>query len=254
MVWPARFPKNEHGTHIAIAGCAYGRREMFAPASKKRKVIKMNIVKLAALAALISLGVSAARADQTNVVQNIGIQLAGVQRGGPLTSRFLVATGIALANIDTRQVIQAIGAGTANTFSGRAKLVLVTPLGGGYSSIQVRDGNNTVDVSSFFAHDQLSDFVSGSVSNTFTRKNVDLDYSIQRFALASTGSASLSLQFDVNGFATETSVSGLSGVSNLDIQVSGSGQLNGNLVILQGSIEVDGSRLEVVAGGVGPAT
>jgi hypothetical protein len=214
----------------------------------------MNIVKLAAMAALVSLGVSQARSDQTNVVQNIGIQLLGVQKGGPVTGRFQVATGFAPANIDTRQVVQALGAGTANTFSGRAKLVLVTPLGGGFSSIQVRDGTNTVDVSSFFAHDQLSDFVSGSVSNTFTRKIVDLDYSIQRFALANSGSASLGLHFDVNGFALETMSNEFSGASHLEIRVSGSGDLNGNLVILQGSIEVEGGKLEVVAGGVGPAT
>jgi hypothetical protein len=214
----------------------------------------MNVVKMAAMAALISLGVSETRADQTNVVQNIGIQLRGVQPGGPVTNRFSVTTGIAPARIDTRQVIQALGAGTANTFSGRARLVLVTPLDGGFSSIQVRDGNNTVDVTSFFAHDQLSDFVSGSVSNMFTGKISNLDYSIQRFALANSGSASLSLHFDVNGFASETSLSGLSGVSNLELEVSGSGDLNGNLVILQGSIEVQGGRLEVVPGGVGPAT
>jgi hypothetical protein len=103
----------------------------------------MNIVKLAAMAALISLGVSQARADQTNVVQNIGIQFRGVQPGGPVTNQFTVTTGIAPAKIDTRQVIQALGAGTANTFSGRARLVLVTPLGGGFSSIQVRDVNTT---------------------------------------------------------------------------------------------------------------
>jgi len=214
----------------------------------------MKMVNLAAMAALISLGVFEARADQTNVVQNIGIQLRGVQPGGPVTTRFSVTTGVAPARIDTRQVIQTIGAATANTFSGGAKLVLVTPLGGGYSSIQVRDGDNSVDVTSLFAHDQLSDFVSGSVSNVFTRRAYNVDYSLQRFALANSGSALLSLHFDVNGFATETSSGGLPGVSNLEIEVSGSGDLNGNLVILQGSIEVQGGKLEVVAGGIGPAT
>lgn len=214
----------------------------------------MKIVKLAAMAALLSLSVLEARADQTNVVQNIGIHLRGVGPGGPVTNRFSVTSDIAPTKIDTRQVIEALGAGTATAFSGRARLVLVTPLGGGYSSIQIRDGNNSVDVTSFFAHDQLSDFVSGSVSNVFTRKIFNLDYSIQRFALANSGSASLSLHFDVNGFASETSSSGLAGVSNLQLEVSGSGDLNGNLVILQGSIEVQGGKLEVVAGGVGPAT
>jgi len=171
-----------------------------------------------------------------------------------VTTRFTVTTGLAPVYIDTRQVIQAIGTATANTFSGRAKLVLVTPLGGGYSSIQIRDGNNSVDVTSLFAHDQLSDFVSGSVSNAFSRNTVNLDYSIQRFALANRGSAMLSLHFDVNGFATETSSGGLPGVSNLAIDVSGSGDLNGNLVILRGAIEVLGGKLEVVPGGTGPAT
>jgi len=214
----------------------------------------MKIITMAALAALISLGVSQTRAEQTNVVQTLHIQLRGVQPGGTIKERFTITTGIAPARIDTRHVIQALGAVTGNTFSNSARLVIVTPLGGGYSSIQIRDLSQTVDVSAFFDHEQRSDFVSGSVSNLYTHRTVGLDYSIQRFALHNSGGTTLSLQFDVNGFATETSLNGLEGVSHLDLDVSGSGDQNGNLMILRGNIEVGSGRLEVVPGGGGENT
>ena len=214
----------------------------------------MKIAKLMSLAALLVFGVSQADADQTNVVQNLGIILHGVQTGGPVTTLLTVTTGVSPASIGTQQIIQALGTASAIPFSNAARLVLVTPLGGGFSSIQVRDRRNTVDVTPFFDFQQMSDFVSGSVSNILTHKTVNVDYSIQRFALHNSGSASLSVHLDVSGFASETSLSGLPGVSNLGLRVSGSGDVDGNLVILKGSIQVEGSKLEVVAGGSGPAT
>src|ERR1017187_10574877 len=105
------------------------------PAGKKRKAIKMKIVPMAAMAALISLGVPQAHALQTNVVQGLSILLGGVQPGGPVTNRSSITRGIASARIETRQVIQALGAATVKTFSQQARLVIVTPLGGGNSSI-----------------------------------------------------------------------------------------------------------------------
>jgi hypothetical protein len=242
------FPKMSMAPVMQQSHVTQGQRKMFTPA-KKRKVIKMKIVKVvAAMAALISLGVFETRADTTTVVQNIGIFLTGVQPGGPIVTRPIVTTGVALAVVDTRRVVEALGTATGNTFSRWARLVAVTPLGGGASAIQVRDGTRTVDVSSFFYHQQVSDFVSGSVSNTFTKKTTGLDYSIQRIALVD-GSAAISLHFDVNGFTSETSVNGLPGVSNMQMDVSGSGDANGNLLILHGSIMVEGSKLEVVPGG-----
>jgi hypothetical protein len=220
--------------------------------SQKERKHKMKMLKMAALSALLTLAMATANADQTNVVQNLRVQLRGVQPGGPVATRVTVTTGFAAARLDTRQIIQALGAATGNTFSYSARLVVVTPLGGGDSSIQIRDGAATADVTAFFIHQQLSASVSGAVSNIVTHRTTQLDYSIQRFALQDAeGFPPLNLHFDVSGFAEERSAANLPGVSYSQVDVSGSGDASGSLMILQGSVEVDGSRLEVVAGGGG---
>lgn len=216
----------------------------------------MKIVKQAVLSALISLGLFQAHGDQTNVVQNLSVQLRGVQPGGPVTNRFTVTTGLGSARIDTRDVIQALGTATGNLFSRSARLVIVTPVGGGDSAIQVRGGSGPVDVTRFFLHEQVSESVSGSVSSTATHRTVGLDYSIQRFALRDAeGGPALGLHFDVRGFAVERLPdNGRGGVGRLSLDASGTGDAGGNLLILGGQIEVQGDRLEVVPGGSGPTT
>ena len=207
----------------------------------------MKLSKIVAVAALLTLGMFQVGANQTNVVQSLGILLRGVQSGGPTTNRLVVTTGIAPILIDTRKIIQLLGTATANTFSNSARLVLITPLGGGQSVIQVRDRNNTVDVTGFFAHQQSSGLVSGTETTLRTGRSVNLDYSIQQFALKDDGvSPGLALHFNVSGFASEVAQAGLPGVSNLLLDASGSGDLNGNLLILSGLIEVQGGRLEVM--------
>lgn len=212
----------------------------------------MKILKQAVLSVIISLGVWQARADQTNVVQNLSVQLRGVQPGGPVTNRSRITTGLSSAKIDTRDVIQALGLATSNLFSRPARLVLVTPLGGGESAIQVRSGSNRVDVTRFFLHTQVSAVVSGSVSNTVTHRTVGLDYSIQRFALRdAAGGPAVGLHFDVSGFAAERTAAR---AGQLELEAAGAGDAGGNLLILRGEIEVQGDRLEVVPAVSGPST
>ncbi len=204
----------------------------------------MKIVKQAVLSAFISMGVFQAHADNTNVVQNLSVQLRGVQPGGPVTNRNTITTGLSPARIENRDIIQALGLATSNRFSRAAKLVIVTPLGGGDSAIQVRDRTNRVDVSDYFWHTQSSDSVSGSVSNTVTLRSVNLDYSIQRFALRdAVGKPALGLHFDVRGFAAERTTTR---ASFLELDAAGTGDVNGSLLILHGEIDIQGDRLEVV--------
>lgn len=205
----------------------------------------MKIVKQAVLSAFISMGVFQAHADNTNVVQNLSVQLRGVQPGGPVTNRNTITTGLSPARIENRDIIQALGLATSNLFSRAAKLVIVTPLGGGDSAIQVRDGTNRVDVSDYFRHtQQSSDSVSGSVSNTVTLRSVNLDYSIQRFSLRDAeGKPALGLHFDVRGFAAERTTTR---ASFLELDAAGTGDANGSLLILHGEIDIQGDRLEVV--------
>ncbi len=204
----------------------------------------MKLVKQAVLSAFISVGVFQAHAVQTNVVQNLSIQLRGVQPGGPVTNRSSIATGISPAKIETRDVIKALGLATSNLFSKTARLVIVTPLAGGDSAIQVRDGTNRVNVTGFFLHTQVSAVVSGSISNFLTLRTVGLGYSIQRFALRDgPGGAALGLHFDVSGFAAERT-SGPGG--QLELDAAGAGDAGGSPLILRGEIDVQGDRLEVV--------
>ncbi len=206
----------------------------------------MKIVKQAVLSMFISMGVFQAHADNTNVVQNLSIQLRGVQPGGPVTNRNTITTGLSPAKIENRDIIKALGLSTSNQFSRSAKLVVVTPLGGGDSAIQVRDGSNQVDVSDYFRHTQLSDSVSGSVSNTVTLRSVNLDYSIQRFSLRDAeGKPALGLHFDVRGFAAERTAAR---AGNLELEAAGAGDANGSPLILHGEIDIQGDRLEVVPG------
>ena len=212
----------------------------------------MKLVKAICVSALMSLGIPQAHADTTNVVQNLSVQLRGVRPGGPVTNHSLVVTGIDRAKISTRQIIEALGVATGNTFSSPARLVIVTPVGGGESAVQVRSGTNSVDVTGFFSHQQMSESVSGSQSNGMTHRTASLDFSIQRFALHDAeGFPALGLHFDVRGFASETTPANHGNVGNLEIDAAGSGDAAGSLLILRGEVEVRGDRLEVVPGVTG---
>jgi hypothetical protein len=257
----------------------------------------MKELKLAAMATLLTVLAAQAQTSQTNVVQNLSIQLSGVEQvtpvavpqivpgsvhtnGGPI----LLLPSAAAVRVDTRQVIQALGLATSNTFSSTGRLVVVTPLGGGVSSIQVRDGSNTVDVTGFFLHQQLSNVVSNSFPKWKFGNVTETEFSIQEFALQdSSGHPALGLHFNISGFATETtgnichvqllpilppthagkSCLGTGASSNigngvqhsdLNINGSGTGDRNGSLLILQGFINVFGNTLEVVATGGGGST
>jgi len=206
---------------------------------------------MAALAALIGLGISQARADQTNIVQDLDFQLTGVAAGGAVTNHDRVTTGYTQVAIDEKDVIATLGAATGNTFSRHARLVSVTPVAGGVAAIQVRDGTAKVDVTGFFSHQQISDAVSGSVSNTVRQRTTAYDFSIQQIVLQDDSNYPvLGMHFTLSGFATESSSStDPSGAEQLTINVSGVGDENGALLILQGTVTMTGSTLEVVPGG-----
>lgn len=215
----------------------------------------MKTIKLAVLA-VVSMAIAVqVQAQQTNLVQSFSIQLFGFSQGGSNKLGNLVSTNVNLVQVGTRQVIQALGAADSDTFSPLAKLVLVTPLNGGSPRVQVRDSNNQpVDVTDFFDMEALSDAVVGSVSNTKSGRGSSVTYEIGRFALQDAHGETLSLHFNVDGIVTGNSSSPLFGPaspqnSTVDANVMGSGDRNGNLLILQGSIEIFGRTLEVESGG-----
>ena len=212
----------------------------------------MKIFKLAIAAALAFVCTGQLRAQQTNQVQNLSIQLFGFSQGGSNQFATMVETNVNFERIDTRRVIQALGAATSNSFSIVSKLVMVTPSSGGDVSVQVRDGSNApVDVSGFFTFEAVSDSVNGSVFNTKTGHGASVSYEIARFALRDDGDVPLNLHFDVRGFTTcnSTTPSTTARNSTLNANVSGVGERNGQLVILQGSITIFGRTLEVTSTG-----
>lgn len=212
----------------------------------------MKTIKLAVLAALSFVCTAQVQAQTTNLVQNLSIQLFGFSQGGVSHFGSTVTTNVNIIRVDTRQIIQVLGAATGNSFSFFSKLVTLTPINGGSPSVQVRDGSNApVDVTDFFVLQALTDSVDGSVLNTKTHRGTSISYEVDRFALRDAHGATLSLHFDVNGVSTSNSSTPQFGPqgSTLDSNVSGSGDRNGNLLILQGSVDIFGRSLEVDDGG-----
>lgn len=213
-----------------------------------------HVSKLLTLAALAMTTAVSAWADQTNLVQELNIQLNGIKQGPTTTVRNQVITSLDYARVGTRQVVEALGTATGNTFSQSARLVVITPLGGGYSKVVVRDGGNSVDVSSFFDHTQQGGEVTSSVLNTRSNRGVTNVYGIQRFVLAdSPVYGAVGIHFDVNGIAVDNSSTDASAPgSETNADVVGSGDKAGTTVILQGTIRIRGHTLEVEPSIVNP--
>jgi hypothetical protein len=213
----------------------------------------MNHLKLTAIAALFAVAAFRANADTTNLVQVVSVQLTGFSQGAPRTNSTSIVVGVDSTSIGTAGVIAALGASTGNSFSSNARLVSVTPLAGGDSAVQVRDGANTVDVTMFFSHQQFGDTLFTSTTSRSTGRASTSDFSVQRFALHDSGGfPALSLNFDVQGIAEndDTAVGGASSPgSNLTASVVGTGDRDGRFMILQGFITVRGHTLEVVPDG-----
>jgi hypothetical protein len=206
-------------------------------------------VKIPALAALLLSTALQSKADQTNLVQHLSIRLSGITQGPTETNKNVVKTSADFARVGTADVIKQLGIATGNSFSDQADLVVVTPLPSGSSSIVIRDGNSSVNVSSFFIYEVKSGFVTSSQSNLKTGRTSSTDYSVQRLALIdSPNYPLLSLHFDLQGIAVEMSTTGPSMATRteLDASVSGWGDQEGKLLLLEGTFRVHGYSLEVV--------
>lgn len=211
----------------------------------------MRVVKLTAVAAMLIAGAVLAQADQTNLVENMNIRLYGLWQGGTTTNRNQVVTQAHVTVLDSRQIIQALGAVTGNEFSRRSRLVLITPLNGNTSSMEVRDGDAKVDVTAFFVLEQTGPGVQSSVLNTRSGRSSRTLYSIQRLVLQDAPDVpALSMHFDVNGLAVDSSSNfPVPGPDNrMDISASGNGDRTGTPLVITGSVSISGQALEVVPG------
>ena len=215
----------------------------------------MNQIKLTAIAALFAVAALRTNADTTNLVQDVSVQLTGYRQGAPRTNSTSIIVGVDTTSVGTAGVISALGAATGNSFSSGARLVTVTPVAGGDSSVQVRDGANTVDVTMFFSHQQFGNTLVTSTTSRSTGRTSESDFSVQRFALHDAGGfPALTLHFDVQGITEndDTAVGGVSSPgSTLTGNVVGTGDRNGRFMIMQGLITIRGHTIEVVAGDPG---
>ena len=211
----------------------------------------MQRFKLAMLAAVLAFTtVRSVGQQQTNLVQDLDIQLSGLRQAGSVTNHGVVTTDVAAAQLGRADVVRALAAATGNTFSRTARLILITPLPSGSASVAVQDGDNRVDVTSFFLFEQDSDFLTSSTLSLRTGLGASSDYSLQRFALVDAfGYPALTVHFDVRGIQTSNVTTTANRAPRYDSEadVTGSGDKAGSLLLLQGTIRFQGSSFEVVA-------
>jgi hypothetical protein len=211
--------------------------------------------KSAAIAVLLVLPAVATRADQTNLVQNLSVRLAGISQGPTETNRNIVTTTTHFVRVNTADIIKQLGTATGSSFSSAANLVLITPLGIGAPSIAVRDRAASVDVSSFFVYEVKSGTVTSSELNLKSGRGSSTDYSIQRLALLdSYDFAPLTLHLDVQGVAVESATISPNRAtrSGLEAGVSGWGDQGGTDVLLEGTFQLDGGTFEIMRSGPPP--
>ena len=200
---------------------------------------------------VMSLAAAHAWADQTNLVRNLNIQLAGYQQGGTTATKNVTTTTADKVQVATTDVINAFATATGNSFSPAAQLVVITPLSRGSVTIAVRDGGNSVDVSRFLVQSCLSEAVVKYTANSKSGKSSGSTYSLQGFALQDVdGYQPMPLHYVMSGVAVENfMIPAIPGPrSEVSADVSGTGDSAGNLLILQGTIRVTGQTIEVVPG------
>ena len=213
----------------------------------------MTKSKLTILFLLLS-AATQAYADQTNLVQQLQIHLSGLTQGPTVTNRNTVVTESQPVLLNDRLIIDALGAATGNSFSQSASLVVVRALPNGAPRVAVQDGAHRVDVAAYFVAERLSDVVRRSAYNLRTGVGSAADHSVERLALADVdGYPVLSLHFDVDGIAVNTTVTSpaTGPLTEWHANVAGQGDNNGAVWLLQGTVRVTGHTLEVVTGGGG---
>lgn len=215
----------------------------------------IRITALAALFLAAALGATQAQVTQTDEVLILNIQLNTVSQGPTSSARGIVQSQVQTSEITSRDVIQALGAVTGNTFSRRARLTLLTPTNNLENwTVQIRDGSNVVDVTGFFGHQPGGASVGSAWVVTRTGEAGGTSYSIDGFALQDqAGFAPLSLHFSVSGLTitTETGVINRAGrvssrTDRIVGQVSGTGDAQGALLLIQGTISAEGVGTETV--------
>jgi hypothetical protein len=212
----------------------------------------INLTKMFSVAALLIAGVAQTSLGQaqTNNLLALNIDLTAVSQGAVTTNWGGTVTDLHFSRITSRGIIQELGAALTNTFSGRARLVVVTSTNAPDNwTIQIQDGTNApVDVTGFFGHQPGTPSVGGSWTNSRSGESGTADYSVDSFSLHDkAGSPALTNHFSVSGFTTLSSTlvsnrwrTNAVQVDTISAQVSGTGDSHGAPALVTGSITAGG--------------
>lgn len=211
-----------------------------------------------AISALILAGVTQsgmAQIPQTDEVLVLNVNLDAFSQGSTTTNRTSIVTPALVSEVTSRDIIQVLGVATGNTFSRKARLVLLTPTNDLEDwTVQIRDGSNApVDVTGFVGHQKGSPSVTSTWVTKANGNAGEVEYSVDGFSLHDqAGFPTLSLHFNVSGFTVSSSKGAVKNrvvvgqIDRIAAQVSGSGDSNGNPTVITGSIHAEGIGTEVV--------
>jgi len=197
-------------------------------------------MKLGLITTLMAIGIAAANAQTTttNIVLNLNIALSGFGQADVSN-----AVPVRIANKD---ILIAFGTSEGGfTVSKGAKLIVVSPAedgGGPEFFIREKTGTNITDTSlSLLMTVSQTDSVIGAKGVSYSILTLNFDNGV--------GS-----NFSVSGFATfhtgKASGKGVGSISDVTTSVSatvsGTGHINGDYVILKGTVSASGPKVETV--------
>ena len=169
-----------------------------------------------------------------NIVQNVNISLKGVSQGE-------TATPVRVTNKD---ILAVLGTEVESDLTGGKLLLITSPEAEGPTVVVRPRGAEDIDVSEFVSKTQISDAV---VTDNSSETRTDITtYSINRFVF----NAGSSANFDVQGYTTEktrnvtSSGETIGEATDTKAQVAGTGNVNGDFAILQGTVSVTGKKVE----------
>jgi hypothetical protein len=217
---------------------------------KTKNSLKLTI----GLVAILTAGLVQIHAARTNSVQNIEFELAFFAQG-PTNhpSPNITAVTINKFRVTTKTIIAALGQATANNFSAQARLVSVRDVTATNSTrtIEVRDGANVVDVTSYFNITTAETNILSVHSLRFnSTTGIGTAMADGIFHLTLTN-ASMTASLDLAGFATTTAAGIKSGnavlsVDEINAAVAGSGTgSNGVPAVVNGLIKIKGRGLKI---------
>ena len=223
-------------------------KDKIQPGDWARPKLNMKkIILLTTIGAMVTFGAARLSAQSTNtnvvttitnVVQTVNISLSGFEQtsGG---------VGTSPVRITTRDILRDLQTATGTTFSSRARLTAVTPLGGGTTAFVVQDPSNTngasTDVSGLLTASTVGTPVTRARTNPRNGRVTGTAWSIESFNYGSsdTNAPTGITLTDVQGFTTTQLANGA-----FNAQVAGTGVHNGDPIVVRGTINGSAGKFQ----------